>query len=174
MRKVLAALTVIAASLLLAPVSPATSAPAGGADRADRTPSARGVASFRREVITLTNAKRAAHGCPALVKNRALSKAAQSHTKRMANTGRGGTLSHQLPGEASFGTRFRRAGYRGATLIGENVASGYATPAAVLDGWMHSAPHRRNILTCRYQHIGVGYATADNGTAYWTQDFGRK
>src|SRR4051812_36450810 len=103
MRKALAALTVLAAALLIAPVSPATSAPSGGADRAPR---AVGAASFRQQVITLTNERRAAHGCPALVRNRALSRAAQRHTKRMANAGSGGTLSHQLPGEASFGTRF--------------------------------------------------------------------
>ncbi len=174
MPKALAALAALAAALLLAPVSPATSVPAGGADRADRAPSARGVASFRREVITLTNAERRAHGCRNLRKNPALSKAAQRHTTRMADAGRGGTLSHQLPGEASFGTRFTRAGYRGWTLIGENVAKASATPAAVLDAWMHSPPHRANILECRYRHIGVGYAISENGTPYWTQDFGRK
>ena len=42
----------------------------------------------------------------------------------MADRGAGGTLDHQLPGEASPGARVRRAGYNW-TSGGENVAAGY-------------------------------------------------
>ncbi len=175
MRTIVAALLVLAAALVAAPPAPAMSAPAGHADRVGPAVRTARIArvSVRDQVIELTNEIRVARGCDPLSKNAALSKSAQRHTKRMANAGRGGTLSHQLPGEASLGTRVTRAGYRGWTLIGENVANGSATPAAVLRAWMHSRPHRRNILKCRYQDLGVGYAVSANGTPYWTQDFGR-
>jgi uncharacterized protein YkwD len=35
--------------------------------------------------------------------------------------------------------------------------------------WMHSPPHRKNILSCEFTTIGIGYYP--NGH-YWTQDFG--
>ena len=51
---------------------------------------------------------------------------------------------------------------------GENIAKGYATPQAVVNGWMNSSGHRANILNASYTHIGVGYVAGGN---YWTQMF---
>ena len=59
--------------------------------------------------------------------------------------------------------------------VGENIAAGYASPEAVMSGWMNSSGHRANILNCNFTEIGVGYAYAANdpGTIqyrhYWTQ-----
>lgn len=165
---------VLAAALSIVPLQPASSASGTGSDRVGRGHDAARVVSMRDRVITLTNNKRRAHGCHNLTKNGALSRAAQKHTKLMADTGAGGTLSHQLPGEPSFGTRFTSAGYRNWTLGGENVAFSYPTARAVVQGWMGSPPHRANILNCRFKDIGVGFARASDGTTYWTQDFGRR
>ena len=60
------------------------------------------------------------------------------------------------------------------TMVAENITAGYTTPESVLRGWMSSSGHRRNILNCRYRHIGVGYKVSDSGTPYWTQVFGRR
>jgi len=171
MRMTIAALSILGSALLVTPVPAATSAPAGGADRVEHGERAARVVSFRDRVIRITNNKRRAHGCNNLRKHAALGRAAQRHTKRMANANE---VSHQLPGEAYFSVRITRAGYTNWTLVGENVAGGQATPAAVVEAWMNSAGHRRNILKCRYKHIGVGYAVSDSGTPYWTQDFGRR
>jgi len=172
MRMTIAALAALTSVLLVAPAPPATSA--GPAERSDRTiVSSQRVGTLetnRRQVVAQTNARRRAHGCNTLRRNRALDVAAQRHTLRMA---RANTLSHQLPGEASLGVRVRRAGYSW-TLVGENVAAGYPTAEAVVRGWMNSSGHRRNILNCRFRHIGVGYAVSDRGTPYWTQVFGRR
>jgi len=173
MRMTIAALTILGSTLLVAPVPAATSAPAGGADRVEHGERA-AVVSKRDRVIQLVNNRRRNHGCNALRKNAALGRAAQKHTKRMANAGNGGTLSHQLPGEPSLGPRITQAGYRNWTLAAENIAYGYPTPRQVVQGWMDSAGHRANILNCRFKHTGVGYAKAANGTPYWTQDFGKK
>lgn len=56
---------------------------------------------------------------------------------------------------------------------GENIASGYSCPEAVLRGWMNSEGHRKNILSPKYTHIGVGYYYTSSGNYhhYWTQEF---
>ena len=51
---------------------------------------------------------------------------------------------------------------------GENIAMGYATPQAVVNGWMNSEGHRRNILTGSFTKIGMGYVADGN---IWTQMF---
>ena len=60
----------------------------------------------------------------------------------------------------AFGLSFRTAG--------ENIAKGYATPQAVVNGWMNSSGHRANILNANYTQIGVGYVAQGS---YWTQMF---
>ena len=55
-----------------------------------------------------------------------------------------------------------------ARSAGENIACGYGTPAAVVNGWMNSSGHRANILNASYTQIGVGYYAGGN---YWTQMF---
>jgi uncharacterized protein YkwD len=52
---------------------------------------------------------------------------------------------------------------------GENVAVGQSSPEAVMQAWMTSIGHRRNILNPNYSYIGVGYVNA--GRPYWTQNF---
>jgi uncharacterized protein YkwD len=41
-----------------------------------------------------------------------------------------------------------------------------------MDGWMNSPGHRKNILNPQLENIGIGSATNDNGSIFWTQDFG--
>ena len=55
---------------------------------------------------------------------------------------------------------------------GENIAAGYATPAAVMEGWMASPGHKANILG-NYESLGVGVYVKD-GRLYWSQMFIRK
>ena len=170
MRTTIAALAILGSTLLVAPVPAAMSAPAAGDDRVEHGERA-AVVSKRDRVIQLVNIRRRNHGCNALRKNAALGRAAQKHTKKMADAG---SLSHQLPGEPSLGTRVTQAGYTGWTLVAENIAAGYAPPRAVVQGWMNSSGHRANILNCNLKHTGVGFARSDDGYPYWTQDFGKK
>ena len=76
-------------------------------------------------------------------------------------------FAHNSP---TYGTPFRmlRAFGLSYRTAGENIAMGYAAPAAVVAGWMNSEGHRANILSSSYTKIGVGYV-ADGG--YWTQWF---
>ncbi|MFR8235885.1 MAG: CAP domain-containing protein [Anaerovoracaceae bacterium] len=56
------------------------------------------------------------------------------------------------------------------SAAGENIAAGYDTPQAVMNGWMNSPGHRSNILSSDFAYIGVGCYEA-NGRLYWTQIF---
>ena len=53
---------------------------------------------------------------------------------------------------------------------GENIAYGYATPQQVVNGWMNSEGHRKNILSASFTGIGVG-CYEHNGVLYWSQFF---
>ena len=126
--------------------------------------------SMVEQVIALTNAERDAADCPALEANDNLMAAAQGHSDDMAANN---FMSHTGSNGSSPWDRMREAGYE-YSRAAENVAAGYRTAESVVDGWMNSSGHRRNILNCSLTEIGVGYATnsdSDYGT-YWTQKFG--
>jgi hypothetical protein len=133
-------------------------------------------ADFESEVIELVNLEREACNCGLhpLRYNQELTVAARRHSQDMGDRN---YFSHTTPKpeEIKFNERITDAGYNYQTC-GENIAAGYATPEAVVDGWMNSDGHRDNILDPDYCDIGVGYA-AVNGSQYyhyWTQDFGRR
>lgn len=125
---------------------------------------------FEKRVVTLTNRKRAAHGCRSVRVSTDLRKAARKHSSLMA---RKRTLSHQLRGEPALGRRYALAGYTGWRTAAENIAVGHLTPASVVRAWMRSPGHRRNILDCRLREIGVG-VVLHGLRLWWTQDFGRR
>lgn len=130
---------------------------------------------FIQDVVELTNQYRKANGLTALAIDLDLVEAAQQHSQTMAtldffsHTG----LDGSLPWDRAIS-----AGYE-SRIVGENIAAGYTTPAAVVDGWINSPDHRANILDPNYNEIGVGYyfLANDPGTVnanyYWTQVFGR-
>ena len=76
-------------------------------------------------------------------------------------------FAHNSP---TYGTPFQMMKAFGLSYrtAGENIARGYATPQAVVNGWMNSSGHRANILNAGYTQIGVGYVAQGN---YWTQMF---
>ncbi|ASW53993.1 CAP domain-containing protein [Plantactinospora sp. KBS50] len=125
-------------------------------------------ASEEQQVIALVNQERAKAGCGNLVADSALMTAARLHSQDQAAHN---NMSHNGSDGSTFDQRINRAGYSGRTL-GENVAYGYPTPAAVMDGWMNSEGHRANILNCSFKDIGVGIARGSDKALYWTQDFG--
>ena len=92
---------------------------------------------------------------------------AQSHARNMAAQE---NLSHELDGERA-GDRLDRAAYRYLRWA-ENIASGYATPAAAVDGWMKSQKgHREHIVDAKMVHVGVGVATSATGRRYYCAVF---
>jgi hypothetical protein len=124
------------------------------------------------EVLLLVNQERAEAGLHALAWNDQLANAARSHSLDMATQN---YFSHTGLDGSSPGERITAAGYTWQTY-GENIAYGYATPAAVMTGWMNSDGHRANILGKSFCELGVGLAEHANSgfQIYWTQDFGKQ
>ena len=117
-------------------------------------------------MVTLANQERAAAGCAqALVVDERLAEAAQAHSTDMSDRN---YFSHTSPEGETFVDRATAAGY--PSPAAENIARGQRTPEQVMNDWMNSDGHRRNILNCTYRAIGVGL---DTDGWYWTQVFGR-
>jgi uncharacterized protein YkwD len=118
--------------------------------------------------IDLVNKERADVGADPLQINDQLDQAADLHSQDQANTE---TMSHTGSNGSYFADRITDTGYQYSTT-GENVAVGYQEPEAVVDGWMGSDGHRENILNSNFEELGVGYSVGEDGSAFWTQDFG--
>lgn len=91
------------------------------------------------------------------------------------NMHRGAYPNGKLVAEA--GEPMDRAGYH--SWRGENVATGFPTPADVIRFWMQDDElskwgHRNLILNCAYQEAGVGHYQGGPGNHYWTLDVGTK
>jgi uncharacterized protein YkwD len=131
---------------------------------------ATGLTGDEAQVLALVNKERASAGCGVLRSNAILVSVARAHSKDM---GVHGYFDHTSRDGRSPFDRIRAAGYKGG-LMGENIAAGQSTPAAVMDAWMHSAGHRANILNCGYKVVGIGVAKVSGSPyrIYWTQDFG--
>ena len=123
-----------------------------------------GVRQYEKEVIRLVNEIRVQNKLKELTENWELSRVARYKSQDMHDNH---YFSHTSPTYGSpfemmkaFGLSYRTAG--------ENIAYGYRTPQAVVNGWMNSSGHRANILNANYKEIGVGYVAEGN---YWTQQF---
>jgi len=122
------------------------------------------VSVFERRVVELVNAERAEAGLAALKINEKLSSVAREKSSDMQ---RNGYFSHTSPTYGSPFDMLRKFGISYNTA-GENIAMGYSSPEAVVNGWMNSAGHRANILSSAFTEIGVGHVANGN---YWTQLF---
>ena len=122
------------------------------------------VSSYESEVIRLVNEIRQQNGLQPLAANWELSRVARYKSQDMRDNG---YFSHNSP---TYGTPFQMLSAFGLSYrtAGENIAKGYASPQAVVNGWMNSSGHRANILNASYTQIGVGYVSGGN---YWTQLF---
>ncbi len=94
-----------------------------------------------------------------------LAKAALDHSNDMQIND---YFSHTSEDGRKFQDRVRETNFSG-TAIGENIAIGYSTESAVIQGWMESAGHCNNIMKSNANVIGV--ARSDEG-AYWTMILG--
>ena len=129
--------------------------------------SAKRVARIQQRVLALVNKNRRRGGCRNMTLDRRLSVAAFGHASDMA---RRGYFAHRSRNGENVGDRVHDAGYRWSRY-GENIARGQGSARSVVSGWMHSRPHRANIMNCRLHQMGLGRAFDRRGTPYWVQDF---
>ena len=138
-----------------------------------------GVADVRDEFLAAVNQARSVNQvCGAVPYGPAppvswsdnLAMAAFLHSEDMALNN---FFSHTGSGGSSPGQRISRQGYPWRTY-GENIAVGYPTVSAVIQGWLGSEGHCRNLMDPDFTEIGAGYAIGPfggNPTArYWTFD----
>jgi uncharacterized protein YkwD len=120
-------------------------------------PEAGNVAQVRAATLCLINAQRARHSLAPLTENPMLQRAAELHSLDMAARD---YFEHETPDGVHPDARIVRQGYP-PILVGENLAWGElakSAPASVVEMWMQSPGHRRNILEPKYREIGIGMA----------------
>ncbi len=120
------------------------------------------------EILVYVNQYRVQHGLSKLMMNPVLTKQATQHSRDMAN--------HLMPfGHDGFNTRMNHVHQhiQYALSGAENVAFNYKTAKIVVDGWIHSPGHRRNIMG-NYNLTGIGIARDKQGKPYFTQMFLRQ
>ncbi len=122
-------------------------------------------ADFVLKVLELVNIERAKAGQAPLVLDAKLSYVADEKSKDMAISN---YFDHISP---NYGSPFDMMKEFGVsyTAAGENIAMGYKTSEAVMEGWMNSPGHKANILSPKYGKIGIGVYFGDS--MYWTQMF---
>ena len=121
--------------------------------------------SYASEVIRLVNQERAAAGLSPLTAVSALNSFAYQRSTELETL-----FAHQRPDGSNPLNYVAGLGYMSA---GENIAASSGmndTPQRVMNSWMASDGHRRNILDPDFSYIGVG-CYVHNGSFYWTQIF---
>jgi len=123
----------------------------------------------------LNQLREAGHTCPdgtsygpnaeALQLDCRLWRAAYLHSQDMADRG---YFDHETLGTGE--TPWDRAEEQGISANAENIAMGYTTAEAALEGFKASNGHCNNMMRSSLKLVGVGYAEAD-GSPRWTQLF---
>jgi uncharacterized protein YkwD len=175
----MAALLVVASLVAPAAGAAAMPVPCGESTTAPRTLTLR---AMRTSVLCLINRARTNAGLHPLTYNQDLRDSASEHSVSMVTHD---YFAHEGPGGSVDG-RISRAGYLARAEefeIGEDIGGGagrrLGSPMAVFEAWMHSPPHRENILDPRFHDAGVGVARGfpfggRRAAATYTVDFGSR
>jgi len=118
-----------------------------------------------KEILSYINEHRERMGLQPLKMNDAISHVAEIHSKEMAK----GIVPF---GHTGYDERMERIAYQigEANASAENVAEGASTAKAVVNMWLHSPPHRKN-MEGHYNLTGIGIAESNDGSLYFTQIF---
>ena len=122
----------------------------------------------RRALLCLLNRTRRRYQLHTLRANRQLLRAAERHSLSMVQQH---FFAHVEPSGLSPLQRILNAGYQpGADgfIYGENIGFGAgptSSPRSMMSAWMHSSPHRANILTSSFREVGLGIVPGIPGRA---------
>ncbi|KAL6590645.1 PR-1-like protein [Neocallimastix californiae] len=118
---------------------------------------------FNYKMICLVNKERAKKNVPYLAYSSQLANAALKHSKYQASKKK---MTHDESGSYSTPMkRIKKAGFN-PKACAENVAYNQKTIEKVMESWMNSSGHKKNILNKSYTHFGAGMKDR-----YWTQNF---
>ena len=120
------------------------------------------ISALEKAAAELVNDKREAYGLDPLTISTELTAKARIKAQDMKQNN---YFSHTSPTYGSPFAMMQSLGisYRSAA---ENIAMGYRTAEAVVNAWMNSPSHRANILSSRYDTMGIGHTDG-----YWAQWF---
>ena len=102
-------------------------------------------------VLTAVNKARAGAGCSAVTVNAKLVAAAKGHAKAMAEQN---FFGHASKNGGKFSGRIKAQGYR-FSKVAENIGAGQSSAAGIMQDWLGSAGHRKNILDCDLTETGI-------------------
>jgi uncharacterized protein YkwD len=122
--------------------------------------------SIENQIFKLVNDHRIDIGKQALKQNSFANSLAKEHTLYMIDEKK---ISHD-----NFDQRFEKlSSTEKAFKIGENVASGQKTAQSVMNSWLNSSGHRKNIEG-DFTHIGISAIKNKSDIYYFTQLFFKK
>ena len=123
-------------------------------------------------ILAYTNAQRYKEGIPLLASNVQLSEVAR---RKMIDLFARQYFAHESPTGDSVSDLAHDAGYE-YIVVGENLALGdFGSSKAVVDAWMNSPGHKKNILSKSYSEIGIAVGRSTyKGRNTWiaVQSFG--
>ncbi|HEV3222599.1 MAG TPA: CAP domain-containing protein [Puia sp.] len=122
--------------------------------------------TMETEILQYVNDDRKQHNLQPLQMDAMESSLALKHSQDMAS----GKVKFGHDGFNSRAKALQKS--LGATEVGENVAFGPMTAREVVDGWLNSPGHKKNIEG-NFILTGIGYARDKKGDIYFTQIFSR-
>jgi uncharacterized protein YkwD len=137
----------------------------------DKIRSSSDISVMERKVFALVNQKRTEKGLKALTWSDDSAKVARLHSKNMVAFN---FFSHYDKNKFTVAERANSIGFKKWQSIGENIAyiRGFDNPVEfIVDQWMNSKSHRKNILDKGWSKSAIGIATSQDGTLYFTEVF---
>ena len=126
------------------------------------------VNALATEIAAGLNASRRANGQAPLQFNRRLGRAAMTHACDMLVNN---FFDHRGSDGSTSQRRVQAAGYSDC-IVAENIAWGYPQSDQIINGWMNSPGHRRNMLHPRIEEYGIGITQGPKGP-YWVLVVGK-
>jgi uncharacterized protein YkwD len=126
--------------------------------------------NMEEDILRYVNDYRRSKGLSALQMTDLASQQAAQHSRNMAS---GRTAFSHDGFEQRIAAIKKGMGTDFMAAAAENVALGQLTAKKVVDGWLNSAGHKKNIEG-NYNLTGIGVAQNSKGVLYFTQIFLRK
>lgn len=114
--------------------------------------------AYAAQVVDLANAERAKLGLPEVPVDPRLMELAALRARELDTL-----FSHTRPN----GEGDQYTGLPDYEWVMCNLGMGYRSPAQVVDGWMHSPGHRRNMVYAGHDRVGAGCYQNASGTWFW-------
>lgn len=125
-------------------------------------------ARLEAALFEAVNQTRTRHNLIPLRRSPELDRIARAHSADMA---RRGYLAHDTPEGANPVDRLRQARVDGFSLAAENIGQTDRRDPnrEILEGWLASPVHRRNLLSAPFNTSGLGIARTPGGALIYTQ-----